>query len=169
MRKESDDNGLIGSLFSGYGGLDLGVGMALGGGMRVAYTSDIEPGPCAIERYHAHGDDCPNLGDITKIDFERLPDTDVVVGGSPCFPAGSLVLTDRGFIPIEQVRVGDLALTHLGNWKRVIDTGCHIGDTSPERAGNARHRMHAQPSVPGRTSLPGAMGQRETRLSDHVR
>lgn len=129
MRKESDDNGLIGSLFSGYGGLDLGVGMALGGGMPTAYTSDIEPGPCAIERYHAHGDDCPNLGDITKIDFERLPDTDVVVGGSPCFPAGSLVLTDRGFIPIEQVRVGDLALTHLGNWKRVIDTGCHIGDT----------------------------------------
>ena len=97
--------------------------------MRVAYTSDIEPGPCAIESYHAHGDDCPNLGDITRIDFGDLPDTDVVVGGSPCFPAGSLVLTDRGFTPIEQVRVGDLALTHLGNWKRVIDTGSHIGDT----------------------------------------
>ena len=129
MRKESDDNGLIGSLFSGYGGLDLGVGMALGGGMRVAYTSDIEPGPCAIERYHAHGDDCPNLGDITGIDLDDLPAVDAVAGGSPCFPAGSLVLTDRGFIPIEQVRVGDLALTHLGNWKRVIDTGSHIGDT----------------------------------------
>lgn len=129
MRKESDDNGLIGSLFSGYGGLDLGVGMALGGGMRVAYTSDIEPGPCAIEQYHAHGDDCPNLGDITGIDLDDLPAVDAVAGGSPCFPAGSLVLTDRGLIPIEQVRVGDLALTHLGNWKRVIDTGSHIGDT----------------------------------------
>lgn len=84
MRNETDNNGLIGSLFSGYGGLDLGVDMALGGGMRVAYTSDIEPGPCAIESYHAHGDDCPNLGDIIGIDFEKLPDTDVVVGGSPC-------------------------------------------------------------------------------------
>ena len=129
MRNETDNNGLIGSLFSGYGGLDLGIDMALGGGMRVAYTSDIEPGPCAIEEYHAHGDDCPNLGDITKIDFEKLPDTDVVVGGSPCFPAGSLVLTGRGFIPIEQVEIGDLALTHRGNWKRVIDKGSHIGDT----------------------------------------
>ena len=129
MQNNSEHNGLIGSLFSGYGGLDLGIDMALGGGMRVAYTSDIEPGPCAIESYHAHGDDCPNLGDITGIDFGDLPDTDVVVGGSPCFPAGSLVLTDRGFTPIEQVRVGDLALTHLGNWKRVIDTGSHIGDT----------------------------------------
>lgn len=129
MQNNSEHNGLIGSLFSGYGGLDLGVDMALGGGMRVAYTSDIEPGPCAIESYHAHGDDCPNLGDITGIDFGDLPDTDVVVGGSPCFPAGSLVLTDRGFTPIEQVRVGDLALTHLGNWKRVVDTGSHIGDT----------------------------------------
>lgn len=84
MQNNSEHNGLIGSLFSGYGGLDLGVDMALGGGMRVAYTSDIEPGPCAIESYHAHGDDCPNLGDITGIDFEKLPDTDVVVGGSPC-------------------------------------------------------------------------------------
>lgn len=129
MRNETDNNGLIGSLFSGYGGLDLGIDMALGGGMRDAYTSDIEPGPCAIEEYHAHGDDCPNLGDITKIDFEKLPDTDVVVGGSPCFPAGSLVLTGRGFIPIEQVEIGDLALTHRGNWKRVIDKGSHIGDT----------------------------------------
>ena len=84
MQNNSEHNGLIGSLFSGYEGLDLGVDMALGGGMRVAYTSDIEPGPCAIESYHAHGDDCPNLGDITGIDFEKLPDTDVVVGGSPC-------------------------------------------------------------------------------------
>ena len=100
MQNNSEHNGLIGSLFSGYGGLDLGIDMALGGGMRVAYTSDIEPGPCAIESYHAHGDDCPNLGDITGIDFGDLPDTDVVVGGSPCFPAGSLVLTDRGFTPI---------------------------------------------------------------------
>lgn len=84
MQNNSEHNGLIGSLFSGYGGLDLGVDMALGGGMRVAYTSDIEPGPCAIERYHAHGDDCPNLGDITGIDLDNLPAVDAVAGGSPC-------------------------------------------------------------------------------------
>ncbi|MBT1161789.1 Hint domain-containing protein [Bifidobacterium sp. SO1] len=129
MSEQQQDNGLIGSLFTGYGGLDMGVNMALGGGMRVAYTSDIEPGPTAIERYHAHGDDCPNLGDITRLDKDNLPYTDVICGGSPCFPAGSLVLTDHGFMPIEHVKVGDRVLTHKGNWKPVTDIGSHIGDT----------------------------------------
>lgn len=126
----STEYGLIGSLFTGYGGLDLGVNMALGGGLQVAYTSDIESGPIAIEAWHAK--DCgdpPNLGDIMRIDGTRLPAVDAMCGGSPCFPAGALVLTDRGFTPIEEVRVGDLALTHLGRWRRVTAVGSHIGDT----------------------------------------
>lgn len=123
-------NGSIGSLFSGYGGLDLGVGMALGGDMMVAYTSDIEPGPIAIEAFHAPACGCPpNLGDITMIDKNGVPHVDVVCGGSPCFPVGALVLTDRGFTPIEDVKVGDLVLTHRNNWKRVTATGSHIGET----------------------------------------
>lgn len=36
-----------------------------------------------------------------------------------CLARGSLVLTWRGFIPIEDVIVGDLALTHKGRWRRV--------------------------------------------------
>lgn len=124
------DNGIIGSLFTGYGGLDLGVMGALGGGMRVAYTSDIEPGPMAIEAYHARACGCPpNLGDITRMDLQALPDVDVICGGSPCFPAGALVLTACGFTPIENVKVGDLVLTHRNHWKRVLATGSHIGET----------------------------------------
>lgn len=124
------DNGIIGSLFTGYGGLDLGVMGALGDGMNVAYTSDIEPGPTAIEAYHAPACGCPpNLGDITRVDLHALPDVDVICGGSPCFPAGALVLTARGFTPIEDVKVGDLVLTHRNHWKRVAATGSHIGET----------------------------------------
>ena len=37
----------IGSLFSGYGGLDMGVQLALGT-MRTAWVSDVEPGPNKI-------------------------------------------------------------------------------------------------------------------------
>ncbi|NIJ40370.1 hypothetical protein FHS78_000640 [Parvibaculum indicum] len=40
----------------------------------------------------------------------------------PCFVAGTLVLTKRGHIPIEDVVVGDLVLTHRGRWRRVTET-----------------------------------------------
>lgn len=43
-----------------------------------------------------------------------------------CVPEGSLVLTDRGHIPIEEVQVGDKAWTHANRWQpviRVIDQG----------------------------------------------
>ena len=37
-----------------------------------------------------------------------------------CLAKGSLVLTRRGYIPIESVQIGDETLTHTGKWKRII-------------------------------------------------
>lgn len=71
----------IGSLFTGYGGLDMGVAAALGES-RVAWTSDIDKGACkAIAHHHP---DAPNLGDITTIDWATVEPVDVITGGSPC-------------------------------------------------------------------------------------
>lgn len=39
-----------------------------------------------------------------------------------CFAAGSLVLTADGWLPIEEVRIGMLVLTHRGRWRPVVDT-----------------------------------------------
>lgn len=39
-----------------------------------------------------------------------------------CFPAGTLVLTRRGQVPIEKVRVGDQVLTHRNRWQLVTAT-----------------------------------------------
>lgn len=71
----------IGSLFSGYGGLDLGVTGALGPGDTL-FVSDVEKGPCAVlaHRYP----DAPNIGDITRVDWRDVPRVDVLCGGSPC-------------------------------------------------------------------------------------
>ena len=44
----------IGSLFTGYGGLDMGVAMALDPEARVAWTSDVEPGPCRLADVRGH-------------------------------------------------------------------------------------------------------------------
>ena len=47
---------------------------------------------------------------------------DILYGGPPCFAAGMLVLTDKGYTPIEDVAVGDVVLTHLGRWRTVSAT-----------------------------------------------
>ena len=72
----------IGSLFTGYGGLDMGVAMALDLDARVAWTSDIEPGPCWLAEVRWHG--VPNLGDITQVDWSEVEPVDIICGGSPC-------------------------------------------------------------------------------------
>lgn len=72
----------IGSLFTGYGGLDMGVAMALDPGARVAWTSDVEKGPCRLA--HVRWPDTPNLGDITKINWDEVEAVDIICGGSPC-------------------------------------------------------------------------------------
>jgi DNA (cytosine-5)-methyltransferase 1 len=68
----------IGSLFSGYGGLDMAVGGEL------AWYSEIEPAACKVMEAHHPG--VPNLGDITKVDWSAVEPVDVITGGYPCQP-----------------------------------------------------------------------------------
>lgn len=58
----------IGSLFSGYGGLDLGVQAVIGG--TVAWHVEFDSAPSKILAHHWPG--VPNYGDITKIDWELM-------------------------------------------------------------------------------------------------
>ena len=70
----------IGSLFSGYGGLDMAVDQVLGG--QVAWVCDIDPGACAVLAHHHP--DVPNLGDVSGIDWTAVEPVDVLTGGFPC-------------------------------------------------------------------------------------
>lgn len=90
--------------------------------------SEIEPFPCAVLKHHYPT--VPNLGDITKVDWNDYHHTaDIVVGGSPCFPAGTLVLTSERLKPIEEVKAGDMVLTHRNRWRRVLSVGSKQSDT----------------------------------------
>lgn len=67
------------SLFSGAGGLDLGLIQA---GHHVIWANDIDKDAVATYRKNiGHHIVC---GDIKNIDIETLPSCDVVVGGFPC-------------------------------------------------------------------------------------
>lgn len=70
----------IGSLFSGYGGLDLAVTAVLGG--RVVWHVETEP--AAARCLAHHHPTVPNHGDITAVDFTRVGAVDVLTGGFPC-------------------------------------------------------------------------------------
>ncbi|MEG4641416.1 Hint domain-containing protein [Paracoccus sp. APAP_BH8] len=71
----------------------------------------------------------PNFGDMTQ--FEKWPDIrpDILVGGTPCFPAGTMIATERGFVPIEDIRLGNMVLTHHGRFRPVLRTGSKIAPT----------------------------------------
>lgn len=70
--------------------------------------------------------DCAN---ISNSDPRRYPSTDILIASPECFPAGSLVLTDEGFEPIEGIKIGDLVLTHMNRWRRVVRTQSRVAST----------------------------------------
>lgn len=70
----------VGSLFSGYGGLDLAVEQVFDA--RTVWFSEINE-PVARVFAH-HWPDAPNLGDITTIDWSTVAPVDVLCGGFPC-------------------------------------------------------------------------------------
>lgn len=125
-------------LFAGVGGFRLGL-ERLDSGWNTVWFSQWEPGKkkqWAHDCYVAHFGDCEDINgeyhtgeDISSIQKENIPDHTLLVGGFPCFPEGTLVLTTKGFVPIENIQVGDMVLTHKGRWKKVLKTGSQIADT----------------------------------------
>ena len=69
-----------GSLFTGYGGLDLAVEEVFDA--ETIWTSDVDPGANRIIAHRYPG--IANLGDITTIDWSGVRRPDILSGGSPC-------------------------------------------------------------------------------------
>ena len=73
----------IGSLFSGYGGLDLAVTEVLPTATPRWFV-ESDGAPSRILQHHfSH---TPNYGDVTTIDWQRMPPIDILTGGYPCQP-----------------------------------------------------------------------------------
>ena len=71
----------VGSLFSGIGGLDLGLERA---GMRVIWQSEIDPYACKV--LSKHWPEVVNHGNIKEINWQEVERPDVICGGYPCQP-----------------------------------------------------------------------------------
>ena len=70
----------IGSLFSGYGGLDLAVQSVYDA--EHAWFCEFDPAPSRILAHH--WPDVPNLKDVTAVDWAAVEPIDILTGGFPC-------------------------------------------------------------------------------------
>jgi DNA (cytosine-5)-methyltransferase 1 len=114
----------VGSLFSGIGGLDLGLERA---GMTVVWQSEIDPYACRV--LAKHWPHVPNLGDITTIDWSTVEPVDIICGGYPCQP-----------FSLAGVRRGEADPRHL--WPHFLAALRHL-----------RPRLALLENVPGHLSL----------------
>ncbi|RFU88281.1 DNA cytosine methyltransferase [Streptomyces triticagri] len=95
----------IGSLFSGVGGLDLGVTAAIGG--RTAWHAEQDPH--AAQVLARHWPSVPNLGDITAIHWSDIEPVCVLTAGFPCQD-----------LSIAGPRTGLTSSTRSGLWRHVV-------------------------------------------------
>lgn len=72
----------IGSLFSGYGGLDMAVASVFDA--EVAWHVEYDKAPSRILAHHYP--DISNYGDVTTLDFTTVEPVDILTGGYPCQP-----------------------------------------------------------------------------------
>jgi DNA (cytosine-5)-methyltransferase 1 len=70
----------IGSLFSGYGGLDLAVSKVTGA--TVAWHCEWEDAPSKVLEAHFPG--VPNYCDVSQVDWHAVEPVDILTGGFPC-------------------------------------------------------------------------------------
>lgn len=124
----------VGSLFTGYGGLDLGLSLLTWS--RTAWTSDVEPGPCAV--IAARFPDAPNLGDVTSVGWGDVERVDVLAGGSPCQD-----MSTAG------KRAGMRSGTRSGLWSAMVDAV-----------------MELRPSLVAWENVPGARSAAADTIGD---
>ncbi|MFD6113870.1 DNA cytosine methyltransferase [Streptomyces yangpuensis] len=111
-------------LFSGFGGLTEGI-------KRAGFTTIMAANhsPYKVEVHEANHPEAEHwIADLVDPEAANyhsardLPAADLLVAGVSCFAAGSLVLTRRGLVPIEDVNTGDEVWTHRERWRPVTHT-----------------------------------------------
>lgn len=119
--------------FCGAGGSSQGVrnyARRAGLGTGVEIKLALNHWKLAIETHNTNfPDTLHDCTDIQACDPRNYPSTTMLVTSPECFPAGTLVLCERGLIPIEEVTTNDRVFTHKNKWRKVTAVMNRIADT----------------------------------------
>lgn len=91
-------------------------------GVDVDVVDYVEIDRFAVQSYNAINGTNFKPQDITEW-HKHFDDIDLIMHGSPCFVAGTKILTEDGYRNIEDIQVGDSVLTHTGKYQKVLKTG----------------------------------------------
>ena len=180
----------VGSLCTGYGGLEMGIEQAFGP-IDLVFVSDIDKDVGTLLAHHHP--DTPNLGDLTKVNWKQQQPVDLLCAGYPCQPfstaglrkgtederaifgwiadAISVLRPER--VLLENV-AGHLTLGGVGVIAELTRLGydCQWGVVRASDAGAAHRRARlfiwAQPFDTSGKGLQGHVEQRPARLDENV-
>jgi hypothetical protein len=112
-------------LFCGAGGTSQGIiDVATAFDMHCELTG-VNHWPVAIATHSVNLPQAQHLcEDLHNCNPRKLfgeGDLDVLWASPSCFVAGTLILTKRGQIPIEDIQIGDEVLTHKNRWRKVTE------------------------------------------------
>lgn len=111
--------------FCGCGGSTSGLKAA---GVRVVHAANHWDK--AIESHNTnHPEVDHSCVDLHCADPRYFPRTTIAWMSIECFPKGTLILSEKGLVPIEEIQIGDKVLTHKNRWMPVTNTMKTIKDT----------------------------------------
>lgn len=120
-----------------FDGMSCGMIAMQNAGLKVKSYTAYEIDKYAIKTSLHNFPNIVQCGNVFDADFTQYKGVDFLIGGSPCFVAGTMIKTANGFKPIEQVVVGDYVLTHKGRYKKVKEVMKRlVGSTVIVRAEN---------------------------------
>lgn len=135
--------------FAGIGGFSMALR-----GLGVKTVATVEVDKHCNQVLARHFPDAAQFNDIQEVKGDDLravgfvPERGIYTGGFPCFTACTPVLTARGYLPIEQVVVGDSVLTHKNRWRSVTAVmnrmAPEVVEFSPGMYATPEHRFLAR-------------------------
>jgi site-specific DNA-cytosine methylase len=104
--------------------------LGLGDQIENYFASEIESNAIRTAR---HNHNIIHLGDVRNISYkdgilsngqtDHKVNIDLILAGSPCFTAGTPVLTENGFFSIEEIKTGQNVFTHEQRLQKVLKVG----------------------------------------------
>lgn len=97
-----------------------------------AFSCDLKSCSGGHPEYHFKGDvfEAIKGGWLTTESGNRIyiPKWNGAIFHPVCFSGETLITTDKGLVPISEIKIGDKVLTHRGRWRKVTDTMASYSD-----------------------------------------